>query len=168
MAISEENMKEADRLWDEFNSSTKEQSVSEIASVLQSKDDEIKHWRANHKDMVMRLRVATQRPDLLADRIPAIKELARLQAENAALKKQLEEPSELTIAYMCGFHKRDDEIRQLQSRIKELEEKVSKSTGFSLDECIACGYPKSEHHYNGACYGLCGKFIPPPPKENEK
>jgi hypothetical protein len=26
------------------------------------------------------------------------------------------------------------------------------------DECKNCGYPRSEHHYNGACYGLCGEF----------
>lgn len=25
--------------------------------------------------------------------------------------------------------------------------------------CARCGFPKSEHHYNGACYGLCGEFI---------
>ena len=25
--------------------------------------------------------------------------------------------------------------------------------------CARCGYPRSEHHYNGACYGLCGEFI---------
>lgn len=27
--------------------------------------------------------------------------------------------------------------------------------------CLRCGYPRDEHHYNGACYGLCGEFVPP-------
>jgi hypothetical protein len=38
------------------------------------------HWKANHDNMVARLAIATQRPDLPVDRIPAIKELERLQA----------------------------------------------------------------------------------------
>jgi DNA modification methylase len=29
-----------------------------------------------------------------------------------------------------------------------------------IDECSNCGLPQSEHHYNGACYGLCGEFAP--------
>jgi hypothetical protein len=28
----------------------------------------------------------------------------------------------------------------------------------TLAECARCGYPRHEHSYNGACYGLCGKF----------
>lgn len=24
--------------------------------------------------------------------------------------------------------------------------------------CARCGFPREEHSYNGACYGLCGKF----------
>lgn len=27
-----------------------------------------------------------------------------------------------------------------------------------VDKCADCGYPKSEHHHDGACYGLCGEF----------
>jgi hypothetical protein len=27
-----------------------------------------------------------------------------------------------------------------------------------IDVCARCGYPEREHSYNGACYGLCGKF----------
>jgi len=25
--------------------------------------------------------------------------------------------------------------------------------------CRSCGFPESEHHYNGACYGICGVFV---------
>ena len=31
------------------------------------------------------------------------------------------------------------------------------------DACAKCGYPRREHAYSGACYGLCGKFVPPAP-----
>lgn len=27
--------------------------------------------------------------------------------------------------------------------------------------CVRCGYPRSEHHHDGACYGLCGEFVGP-------
>lgn len=27
-------------------------------------------------------------------------------------------------------------------------------------KCARCGYPAKEHHHDGACYGLCGKFVP--------
>ena len=26
--------------------------------------------------------------------------------------------------------------------------------------CARCGHPLEEHHYNGACYGLCQEFVP--------
>jgi sarcosine oxidase delta subunit len=32
-----------------------------------------------------------------------------------------------------------------------------------VDACASCGFERKEHHYNGACYGLCGKFVPPVP-----
>jgi hypothetical protein len=28
----------------------------------------------------------------------------------------------------------------------------------STDGCARCGLPKSEHHYNGAAYGVCGDY----------
>jgi hypothetical protein len=31
----------------------------------------------------------------------------------------------------------------------------------STDRCAKCNYPRAEHSYNGACYGLCGEFVPP-------
>ena len=27
------------------------------------------------------------------------------------------------------------------------------------DSCLYCGFPRREHSYNGACYGLCGQFV---------
>lgn len=33
------------------------------------------------------------------------------------------------------------------------------STQNNPDKCAKCGFPRAEHSYNGACYGLCGKFV---------
>ena len=30
---------------------------------------------------------------------------------------------------------------------------------FGSGLCSTCGFPRSEHHYNGACYGVCGDFV---------
>ena len=38
----------------------------------------------------------------------------------------------------------------------------------SEERCANCGYPRREHSYNGACYGLCGEFVPPQPEPNWK
>ncbi len=56
-----------------------------ILSVI--KDSE--HWKANHADMVSRCALLSQRPDVPVDRIPAYRELIRLQEENRELKRQL-------------------------------------------------------------------------------
>jgi hypothetical protein len=48
---------------------------------------ELKHWKSNHADVVSRLAIATQRPDLPVDRIPAMKEIESLRAENEQLKE---------------------------------------------------------------------------------
>ena len=34
--------------------------------------------------------------------------------------------------------------------------------------CAKCGYPKKEHSYNGACYGLCGEWTPNPERTNRQ
>jgi hypothetical protein len=44
------------------------------------------HVSANHADMVSRCALLSQRPDLPADRLPAYRELERLQAENTAMR----------------------------------------------------------------------------------
>lgn len=33
--------------------------------------------------------------------------------------------------------------------------------------CAKCGFPASEHHHDGACYGLCERFVPPAISEKE-
>jgi hypothetical protein len=29
-----------------------------------------------------------------------------------------------------------------------------------IEACANCGFSRAQHSYNGACYGLCGKFVP--------
>jgi hypothetical protein len=52
-------------------------------------DKDIKHWISNNKDLANRCALLSQRPDLPVDRIPAYKELIRLQLANAVLTSEL-------------------------------------------------------------------------------
>ena len=58
------------------------------ASIKKENDvhGSLKHWKSNHAYVVQKLAIATQRPDLPVDRIPAIKELERLQERVAELE----------------------------------------------------------------------------------
>lgn len=49
---------------------------------------ERRHWKANHDNQVARAALLLQRDDLPVDRIPAYRELERLQAENRALREK--------------------------------------------------------------------------------
>lgn len=53
-----------------------------LAVILDSE-----HWKANHKNMVDRCALLSQRPDMLVDRIPAYREMIRLQETVAKLTK---------------------------------------------------------------------------------
>jgi hypothetical protein len=33
------------------------------------------------------------------------------------------------------------------------------ATAVDYGNCARCGFPRSEHHYHGACYGICGAFV---------
>jgi hypothetical protein len=46
------------------------------------------------------------------------------------------------------------------SWLKDLRSTIA-SPDTSTDRCAKCNYPRAEHSYNGACYGLCGEFVPP-------
>jgi DNA repair exonuclease SbcCD ATPase subunit len=61
--------------------------VDELSKVQADRD----HWKANHDQMVARKALLEQRPDLPVDRIPAYKEMERLQSELAAVRQELEE-----------------------------------------------------------------------------
>ena len=70
------------------------QAIERLSAEVETQRKLKEHWMANHDDMVHRLRIATQRPDLPVDRIPAIKQMEKLQEELAALKKTQGEPNE--------------------------------------------------------------------------
>jgi len=61
----------------------------EIKSLTADRDrlaKELKHWQANHGDMVRRCQFLSQRPDLPVDRIPAYEAMAK---ELEAVRKKL-------------------------------------------------------------------------------
>lgn len=37
-------------------------------------------------------------------------------------------------------------------------ERANEQKAADPDACADCGRPRKDHDYNGACYGLCGKF----------
>ena len=70
----------------------------ESDAKLSAAQAEAKHWRSNHDNVVARLRIFTQRPDIpkeLADRLPWYRELVRLQAVEA---QALQQSAEITDA----------------------------------------------------------------------
>lgn len=51
----------------------------------------------------------------------------------------------------------------LQNEAADLIEQLSRSSPIPTGTlCADCGQPEPEHSYNGACYGVCGKFRPSP------
>lgn len=50
--------------------------------------NQLGQWKANHADVVARNRILRDRPDLPADRIPAVEQLEVLQNENRELRLQ--------------------------------------------------------------------------------
>ncbi|MEG0000602.1 hypothetical protein [Comamonas sp.] len=71
-----------------------ERQHAELSTV----QSEAKHWRSNHDNVVARLRIFTQRPDIpqeLADRLPWYRELVRLQEVEA---QALQQSAEITDA----------------------------------------------------------------------
>lgn len=51
---------------------------------------QVQHWQANHSNMVARCALLSQRDDLPIDRIPAYRELERLQTGNDELRVALD------------------------------------------------------------------------------
>jgi len=49
------------------------------------------HWKENHDCVLGKYRLATQRPDLPVDRLPAIRKLEALETQLAAARKALED-----------------------------------------------------------------------------
>ena len=103
----------------------------EIAAASIKKENDVhgslKHWKSNHADVVQRLAIATQRPDLPVDRIPAIKELERLQDRVAELEgiairtdAVITEATENVIQIIAERDKLQSECDSKQYKIDEL------------------------------------------------
>lgn len=54
-------------------------SIQECKETITRLEAEVQHWKANHEHMVRRNALLSERTDLLVDRIPAHKEMVRLQ-----------------------------------------------------------------------------------------
>lgn len=50
---------------------------------------EVKHWKANHENMVNRSRVLIDRPDLPLERVQAFRQIERIKSENERLRNAL-------------------------------------------------------------------------------
>jgi hypothetical protein len=61
-------------------------NVGFLLSQIRSLESEADHWKANHADMVKRTALLSQRPDLPVDRLPAYREMERLQRELAEVR----------------------------------------------------------------------------------
>lgn len=59
-----------------------------LQKLVSDTANERNQWQANHKNVVERLRLATQRNDLPVDRIPAMERMRELQEELAELREQ--------------------------------------------------------------------------------
>ena len=54
----------------------------------------VRHWMNNHKVMRDRCALLTQRPDLPVDRLPAFRQLVRLQEQNTNIRTLLRDTYE--------------------------------------------------------------------------
>ena len=61
-----------------------------LTARVKTLEGERDHWKANHDSVLGKYRLATQRPDLPVDRLPAIRKLEALEAKLAAAEKALE------------------------------------------------------------------------------
>lgn len=78
MGVSTEDIEQGPLMLDVLTAKT-----SQILSLQR----EVEHWKANNENLAWRCAVLSQRDDLPVDRIPAYRELERLQEENARLKQ---------------------------------------------------------------------------------
>lgn len=73
----------------------------EVAIRAEALEADRNHWKANHDNMVQRNAVLSQRPDLPADRLPAIREYERmLAAKGAEIDKAKMEINSLLVSYV--------------------------------------------------------------------
>ncbi len=92
----------------------------ECAHEINRLEAELQHWKSNHADVVARLAIATQRPDLPVDRIPAIKALERLQSERYESERAWREELNRAIKHQNRAIELTAERDKLQSDLQRL------------------------------------------------
>ena len=65
-----------------------QQELAAVKLTCEALENQLGQWKANHSDVVARNRILRDRPDLPADRIPAVEQLEVLQQENHSLRLQ--------------------------------------------------------------------------------
>lgn len=68
-----------------------QETKAKVLVVIQDSE----HWKSNHADMVNRCALLSQRPDVPVDRIPAYREMIRLQER----VKELEDKEQMRRLY---------------------------------------------------------------------
>ena len=117
IACERETASYTSKLWNATNAD-RNACINELQESLALAQAEIKQWKANHDDVVKRCALLREREDLPVDRIPAYRELIRLQA--IASEKSKVTPSdiaqgfeEFTLSLPKGAQKnvRDSQLR---------------------------------------------------------
>lgn len=86
----------------------------------------VRHWKANHDNMVSRCALLSQREDLPVDRIPAHEELVKLQKEVSEWRK-LKDPIVLHINLLRGIPARltQDMLRHIAGDFNEAQKEIN-------------------------------------------
>lgn len=70
-----------------INNITKYERLSKVEEL----EYQVLHWKANHDNVMNKLRLFTQRKDLPVDRLPAYKYVIKLEKENKELRDELQQ-----------------------------------------------------------------------------
>ncbi|PUA17315.1 DUF551 domain-containing protein [Glaciimonas sp. PCH181] len=99
--------------------STSNTSSSSVASVPHNESAE--HWKANHNNLVRRLALLLERPDLPVDRISAYQELVQLQERLKRHELQSKSKHPAPCARYCEAKAFEIEIRNLSAELAKAQ-----------------------------------------------
>jgi hypothetical protein len=107
-----------------------EDLASGLADAIRQRDTAIAeavHWKANHDNQVAKTRLLTQRDDIPVDRLPAYREMERLQARIAELEAEMRiiKPFMQAVANTCEAAEKECKSLREQLRTARAEERSS-------------------------------------------
>lgn len=95
---------------------------------------EVEHWKANHADMVARKALLEQRPDLPVDRIPAYREMERLQRELDRKDSTIRTISNALIYAEQEGAKHNSKAQELENENRRLKCELEEARKDALEE----------------------------------